>query len=81
VQDHSGRGPQFFERRHTADVIQMGVRQRDRLKFQFLIFERGDDSCGLISRINADRPSGFLATDDARVLLKCRHGNLFDDHR
>ena len=39
-----------------------------------------DNRFRVIARIDADRSPGFLAADNARVLLKSGGGDFFDDH-
>ena len=65
-----GVGFEFFKRRHTADVIEMRVRQRDGLQVQAMTFERLDDAFRFVAGIDADRLPGFFAAYNAGVLLK-----------
>jgi hypothetical protein len=74
VQVDPGFGFQFLVCRDTADVIEMGVRQRDCLKRQTAAFKGFNNPFGLVARIDADGLFGCFAGDDASVLLKRSDG-------
>ena len=51
-------------------MVEMSVRQRDRLKREIVFLEKGFNLRRIFARINADCRARFFAGDDARVLLK-----------
>ena len=73
-------GFEFLERGHAADVVHVRVRAGDRLQFETMPVDRCDNISGSITGIDADRAPGFLAANDARVLLESSDGNFFDNH-
>jgi hypothetical protein len=66
---------QFFQRRDTADVVEMRVSYRNRLQRQTASLECLDDPFRFVSGIDADCLLSLFAADDTSVLLKC--GDLF----
>jgi hypothetical protein len=53
-------------------VIEMRVRQRDRLQLETKPFERLDDALGFVAGVDADCLSRCFTANNARVLLKSR---------
>ena len=58
----------------------MSVRQRDGLQGQPVPLEPRHDGWRVVAGVNANGPTSFSASDQARVLLKGGDGNLFDYH-
>ena len=81
MQVDPGVGFQPLQRRYAADMIEVSVRDGDRLQVQTQSFESFNNPLSFISGIDADGLPGGFARDDARVLLEGGYGQLFYDHR
>ena len=61
-------------------MVEMAVREGNRLKLKtFIAYERRKLR-RLLSRIDTDHFSGFAACDHTGILLKGREDKSFDDH-
>ena len=80
MQNDLGPRPLALQGRHSADVIHVRVRQRNRLKLQPQPLQSLHDLARLLARIDADGAPRLLAAQDARVLLERRDCDLLDDH-
>jgi len=56
------------------------MRAGNGLQLKAVTIDRLDDSLRIIARIDTDGAPGFLAADNARVLLKGGDSDLFDNH-
>src|ERR1051326_9170881 len=70
----------FLERRDPANVIHVRVRAGNGLEMKVVLFDRPNDSRGIVAGIDADRAPCLFAADDAGVLLEGGDGYFFDDH-
>src|SRR5688572_2794996 len=70
VKDHLRIGKTPTQRRRSSDVVEMAVRESDRLQLKSFGLNKPHQLRRLLTRIDADRLSRPFACDDARILLK-----------
>jgi hypothetical protein len=69
--------PDFADSRH---VIEMGVRQENLRHREAMPGNEIDELAGFISRIDDDRLTRLVASDDEPVLEEWSHGSSFENH-
>jgi hypothetical protein len=72
---------QLFQRRNAADMIEMRVREGDRLYLEIVSLECLDDPFRLVARIDADGFFGGFTANNAGVLLERGDSDFFYNHR
>jgi hypothetical protein len=61
-------------------MVKVSMRHHYGLKLQRETIDSSRNAFSFITRIDTDSESGFLAADDASVLLKGGDGYFFDNH-
>jgi hypothetical protein len=75
-----GFGLALLKARDAANMIQVRMRAGDCLELEAVSINCVDDFFGVVTGIDANRAFGFLAANNASVLLESGDGDLFDDH-
>ena len=69
------------DRRDRADVVEVRMREQDRLEFQPELLDHPDELVGLVAGVEDDRLVRAVATRDERVLLHRPDGEHADVHQ
>src|SRR6185369_16249685 len=71
---------QFFQCRHAAHVVEVRMRQSNRLECETASLECLNNPFGFVAGIDADRLFGFITAYDTSVLLERRDSDFVYDH-
>ena len=75
-----GRARRLGHRSHGADVVEVGVREQDRLDGEPQLLDRGEDPLRLVAGIDDQRPVGAVAAEHEAVLGHHADGEHADVH-